>query len=145
MHRQAVYAVNQTRSRYLTALVEGNRALTSLMRGAYDEARDGFAAELRIAHARALYTFHFEAFLGLAAVAATRGEDERAATLEAAAWTHMDRPATAAEEPVYTRVTEQFLAPARERLGPETTAIAAERGRTTALDALVSLALGEHA
>ena len=28
LHRQAVYAVNQTRSRYLTALVEGNRALT---------------------------------------------------------------------------------------------------------------------
>ena len=27
LHRQAVYAVNQTRSRYLTALVEGNRAL----------------------------------------------------------------------------------------------------------------------
>ena len=70
LHRQAVYAVNQTRSRYLTALVEGNRALTSLMRGAYDEAREGFAAELRIAHARTLITFYFEAFLGLGALAA---------------------------------------------------------------------------
>ena len=145
LHAQAVYAVNQTRSRYLTALVEGNRALTSLMRGAYDEAREGFVAQLRIAHARTLTTFYFEAFLGLGAVAASTGEDERAVMLEAAAWTHIDRPPTAAEEPVYTRVTEQFLVPARERLGSEATAVAAERGRTTALDDLVSLALGERA
>jgi predicted ATPase len=145
LHRQAVYAVNQTRSRYLTALVEGNRALTSLMRGAYDEAREGFAAELRIAHARALYTFHFEAFLGLAALDAVAGDDKRAATLEAAAWEHIDRPVTAAEEPVYTRVIERFIAPARDRLGPEATARAAERAHSLSLDELVSMALGEPA
>jgi predicted ATPase/DNA-binding SARP family transcriptional activator len=140
LHRQALYAVSQTRSRYLAALVEGNRALTSLMRGAYDEARAGFERELRIAHARSLYTFHFEAFLGLAALAALEGDDERAATLEAAAWTYIDRPVAAAEEPVYTRVSE-LIAPARERAGDA----AVERGRTQPLDALVSFALREDA
>ncbi len=141
LHRQAVYAVNQTRSRVSDRTGGGQPRADALLRGAYDEAREGFVAQLRIAHARTLTTFYFEAFLGLGAVAASTGEDERAATLEAAAWTHIDRPPTAAEEPVYTRVTEQFLAPARERLGSEATAVAAERGRTTALDDLVSLAL----
>jgi len=142
LHRQALYAVNQTRSRYLTALVEGNRALTSLMRGAYDEAREGFVAELRIAHARTLYTFYFEAFLGLGALAARDGDDERAVTLEAAAWTHLDRPNTPAEEPVYTRITQRFLEPARERLGPEATARATAHGHELPLADAVALALG---
>jgi len=47
---------------------------------------------------------------------------------------------TVAEEPVYSRLTEQFLAPARERLGPEATRRAAERGRALGLAELVSLA-----
>ncbi|WP_169542329.1 AfsR/SARP family transcriptional regulator [Solirubrobacter soli] len=141
LHRQAVYAVNQTRSRYLTALVEGNRALTSLLRGAHEEARAGFVAELQIAHARTLPTFYFEAFLGLAALAAIDGQDERAAILEAAAWVYNDRPVTPAEEPVYTRIRDRFLAPARERLGAEATARAAARGNALPLADAVELAL----
>ena len=84
------------------------------------------------------YTFYFEAFLGLAAARRPRRRRRarghaRGRGLDA----HATGPSTAAEEPVYTRVTEQFLAPARERLGPEATAIAppsaAARWRSTTL------------
>ena len=59
--------------------------------------------------------FYFESFLGLAAVAAHRGDAELAAALDAAAWEYNTRPVAALEQPVYDRIGERYLATSAAR------------------------------
>ena len=76
---------------------------------------------------------------GLAAVAAARGEPERAAKLIGAAAGYADNPITAAEAPVYDRLNERFLEPARAALGEAAWDRARREGRGLRLDeAIVS-------
>ena len=57
--------------------------------------------------------FVSEGLLGLAAVAASRGDDDRAARLGGAAVTHRDGP----DDEVDARLSAAFLDPARARTG----------------------------
>ena len=123
----------------MVALVQGNRGVTALLRGALDEARETFADELRIALADTLRTFYFEGLLGFAALAAHDGRLELAAALDAAAWEHIDRPIAAAEKPIYDRIDALYLAPARERLGADAWERAAAAGRGLAIADAVAL------
>ena len=64
------------------------------------------------------------------------------AVLEAAAWALNDRPPYSSETPVYDRVTERFIAPARARLGTHASERAAVTGRALSLDDALALAFG---
>jgi hypothetical protein len=87
--------------------------------------------------------FYFEGLLGMSALAAADGDDRRAAVLEAAASKQLDRPVFESERPVYDRISERFIAPARERLGAEAWAAAAAAGRAMRIHDALALALGE--
>ena len=115
---EAMSAAGASQTPHTLALVHGNRGLARLLAGRAEAARDDFAAQLRAARAESLSLFYFESFLGLAAVAAHRGDDELAATLDAAAWAYNERPVVALEQPVYDRVGERYLTRARA-LGPQ--------------------------
>jgi hypothetical protein len=127
---------------FLLALVYGNLGLAELLGVQLEPALAAFRAELVTARAHGFVPFYFEGLLGIAALAAAAGDDVRAAALEAAAWVHADRPPEPAEIPVYDRVTERFLAPARERLG-EAWEAAAAAGRAMTADEAVAFALEE--
>jgi hypothetical protein len=121
--------------------VHGNAALAALLGGRHDAARTAFRDQLVTAHAHALATFYMEPLLGFAALAAADGNDQLAAVLNAASWALNDRPVYPAEAPVYERVEQRFIAPARRRLGSEAWEEASSAGRSLTADAAIALAL----
>jgi predicted ATPase/DNA-binding SARP family transcriptional activator len=123
------------------ALVYGNAGLAALLAGRQEPALAAFRNELATAHAHAFATFYFEGLLGIAAVAAARGEDHRAVVLETAAWKLSDGQLKEAEVPVYERVMQRFIAPARERLGAEAREAASAAASAMTADAAIALAL----
>jgi hypothetical protein len=64
-----------------------------------------------------------------------------AAVLEAAAWALNDRPVFPSEAPVYERVEQRFIAPARERLGSDVWETAGAGARSLSADSAIALAL----
>ncbi|HEX5620020.1 MAG TPA: hypothetical protein VFX51_16475, partial [Solirubrobacteraceae bacterium] len=130
---------------YSLAFVHGNLALAALLGGRPQAARTAFRDELLTARAHGFATFYFEGLLGLAALAAADGDDQRAIVLDAAAWAHNERDVYPSEAPVYDRLEQRFIGPARERLGAEEAAAAVAAGRQlNAADAL-AYALAEPA
>ena len=127
-----------TASPFALSSVHGNLGLAALLGGpARHGARIGFSDELLIARGHGFGIFYFEGLLGMAAVAATDGDDRRAIVLDAAAWALNERPVYPSEAPVYERLEERFIGGARDRLGPEAAAAAAAAGRRlNAADAL---------
>jgi hypothetical protein len=128
---------------YALAAVHGNLALAALLGGRPDAAAKAFRDELLTAEAHHYGNYYFEGLLGMAALAAAHGHDPRAATLEAAATSLLDRPIYEAERPIYDEITERFIVPARERLGPEAWAAAAAAGRALSVNEALALALAE--
>jgi hypothetical protein len=112
-----------------------------LLGGRHDAARIAFRNELMVAHAHAFVGVYMEGLLGLAALAAADGNDQLAAVLNAAAWELNDRPVFPAEAPVYERVQQRFLVPARERFGQDAWEAASAAGRAMTADAAIALAL----
>ena len=139
--RDALDAALEVDHPMLLALVQGNMGLAALLGGRHDAARAAFRNELTIAHAHDLVTFYMEGLLGLAALAAADGDDHRAAILEAAAWALNDRPVFPAEAPVYERLEQRFIAPARERLGSDAWEEASAAARRLSADSAIALAL----
>jgi predicted ATPase/DNA-binding SARP family transcriptional activator len=139
--RDALDAALEVGDPTMLAFVHGNRALAALLGGRPDAARAAFRNELVIAHAHAFETFYMEGLLGFAALAAADGNDHFAAVLNAAAWELIDRPVFPSEAPVYERVEQRFIAPARERLGCEAWEAASAAGRRMTADAAIALAL----
>jgi predicted ATPase/DNA-binding SARP family transcriptional activator len=142
---EALDAALIARDPYALAAVHGNLALAALLGGRPDAAAEAFREELLTARACQFGNFYFEGLLGMAALAAARGDDPGAATLEAAATSLLDRPVYEAERPVYDQITERFIVPARERLGPEAWATAAAAGRALSSHDALALALAEPA
>jgi predicted ATPase/DNA-binding SARP family transcriptional activator len=128
---------------YSLAFVHGNLGLAALLGGRPQAARAAFRDELLGARAHGMATFYFEGLLGLAALAAAEGDNERAVVLDAAAWALNERPVYPSEAPVYDRITERFIMPARERLGHGASATAAATGRALNAHDALALALGE--
>jgi hypothetical protein len=141
LQRDALAAAVEAGDPNMIAMVQGNIGLATLLGGKQDAARVAFRAELTTAHAEALGWFYMEGLLGLAALAAADGEDHLAAVLDSAAWALADRPVYPSEAPVYERVTERFIAPARRRYGEDAWAAAQAEGRAMTPDAVVALAV----
>jgi predicted ATPase/DNA-binding SARP family transcriptional activator len=141
LQREALAAAVEVDDPFLLALVHGNTGLAALLGGRHDAARAAFRNELETAHAYAFAAFYMEGLLGLAALAAADGDDHRAAVLEAAAWALEERPAFPSEAPVYERVEQRFIAPARERLGSDAWETASAAARSLSADSAIALAL----
>jgi predicted ATPase len=141
LQRQALDAAFEVDDAFLHTLVQGNTGLAALLGGRHDAARAAFRIELTTAHAHGLASFYMEGLLGLAALAAADGDDHRAAVLDAAAWALNDRPVLPSEAPVYERVEQRFIAPARERLGSDAWEAASAGGRSLSADSAIALAL----
>ena len=69
-------------------LVHGNFGLAALLTGDTDAARDAFREELALCRELVVRPFATEGLLGLAGVAAVRGDIDRAARLVGAAAAH---------------------------------------------------------
>ncbi len=113
---------------YQLVLTYGNQGLAALLGGRHEDARVAFQAQLTRAHAHSLVTFYYEALLGLAALAARDGDTARAAALEAAAREHDDGAVSPYEQPLYDRLEQRFIAPARARAGDHAWARASRVG-----------------
>jgi predicted ATPase/DNA-binding SARP family transcriptional activator len=139
---EALALAGATHRTHAVALIHGNRGLLALLRDQPEQARQAFAAQLQVAQGQALARSYYSAALfGLAAVAASDGQLERAATLDAAAQQQSVRPHGANEAPVYQRVAARYIAPARERLGVTAWERAAVQGRELTPAQAVELAL----
>jgi hypothetical protein len=103
---------------WTVAYVQGNVAAAALLGDRHDAARAGFEDELMTAVAHGLPAFsRFDPLYGMAALAGAAGDDRRAAVLAGAASAIDALPVSPAARPVYNRLEQRFLAPARERLG----------------------------
>ncbi|HSD79366.1 MAG TPA: tetratricopeptide repeat protein, partial [Solirubrobacteraceae bacterium] len=96
----------------------GNLGLATLFIDEFDEARRQFSAALAICREAGCEDIVDETLLGLAAVEASCGRFPRAARLTGAAKRH-EVPRGVAEDAVWSRLTEEILAPAREHDGHE--------------------------
>ena len=83
--------------------------------------------------------FASEGLLGLAAVAAVRGDVDRAARLVGAAAAHR----TAPEDPVDARLDATFFEPARTRYGADAWDAAARDGSALSFEDAIAYALEE--
>jgi hypothetical protein len=134
---EALQVALATAEPFSLATVHGNLGLAALLGGRPQAARQAFRDELLVARAHGFAVFYFEGLLGLAAIAAADGDDQRAIALDGAAWALIEREVYASEAPVYERLEQRFIGAARERLGPEAAAAAAAAGRQmNAADAL---------
>ena len=117
--------------------------MLALLRNQPENARYAFEAQIRVADGNALAPYyHREALLGFAALAATDGLSELAATLEAASNAHTLRAPSVNEAPVYDRIITRYLEPARESLDTPARKRAEARGRALTVAAAVQLAAG---
>jgi predicted ATPase/DNA-binding winged helix-turn-helix (wHTH) protein len=140
--REAVEAAAAVGDTWTIAYVQGNVATAALLGDRYDAARTGFQDELMTAVAHALPGFsRFDPLYGLAALAGLAGDDRRAAVLAGAASAADAFAVSPAARPVYNRLEQRFLAPARDRLGDEAWEAALDEGRRMQTDALVEYAL----
>ena len=116
-------------------LFHGNFGLTALLTGDTEAAHHAFREELALCRELVVPATTSEGLLGLAAVAAVRSDDDRAARLSGAAAAHRYRQT---ENPVDRKLDATFLQPARARRGPgEWDAAARDGGTLTFEDAIV--------
>ena len=110
-------AITESRGNVLDlAMTVGNEGFAALFDGDAEAAQQAFLLELAYAHELRVPALVGEALCGLAGVAAARRADDRAATLHGAAAAAV---ASAALDATGDVDIEQWLGPARERLGAE--------------------------
>ena len=124
---------------WTVGFVHGNTGLAAFHGGRPEAAASAFQQELTAAHAHGFQYLYFEGLLGMAALAAADRDDERAATLEGAAWALSDRPIAPSEIPIYERL-EANLTEARTRLGEQEWQSARTRGGSMTPAAALSVA-----
>lgn len=108
-------------------------------RGEFAAARKHYRTSLELAHAQGDERMVGRCLAGLGALAASAGDDVRAATLTAGAWQRFDRfpPYLApCDETDYRQVRDAVIA----RLAPETAAAVWQAGRTLAIDRMIEVA-----
>ena len=122
-------------------ILRGNFGLAALLTGDTDAARDAFREELRLCRELVVLPVRRpKASLGLAAVAAVRGDVDRAARLVGAAAAHRyGQP----QDPVEARLDAAFFEPARTRYGADAWDAAARDGRTLSFEDAIAYALEE--
>jgi hypothetical protein len=126
---------------YVSMMLAGNGGLAALFTGDVATAGDAFREELTLCRRLVVPPFAREALMGLAAVAAAEGEDDRAARLRGAAEAfRYDDPVDEVQE----RLATVFFAPARERHGPEAWDAAAREGNALSFADAVAYGLEEE-
>jgi predicted ATPase/DNA-binding SARP family transcriptional activator len=138
---EALEVAHAVENPYQVVLTYGNQGLAALLGGRHEDARVAFREQLSRAHAHSLATFYFEALLGLAALAAAAGDTDRAAALEAAAREHDDGAVSPYEQPLYDRLEERFIAPARTHASEHAWARAGRAGLGLDIEQALELAL----
>jgi predicted ATPase/class 3 adenylate cyclase len=124
----------------LWTLLRGNVALTALLTGDTDAAREAFRDELRLSRELVILPFASEGLGGLAAVAAVHDDVHRAARLSGAAGAHRYGQA---EDAVDARLEATFLAPARARCGADAWHDTAREGAALSFEDAIAYALEE--
>jgi predicted ATPase/class 3 adenylate cyclase len=119
-------------------LFHGNFALTALLTGEIEAAHHAFREELALCLELVVPAITSEGLLGLAAVAAVRGDDDRAARLSGAAARHRYGQT---EYPVDRKLDARFLQAARARRGPDQWDAAARDGGTLTFEDAIVYAL----
>ena len=136
----AARAISPTRALgnpYAQMMNCGNLGLAALLTGAPGTAAQAFHEELRLCRAMVVLPVAYEGLRGLAAVAASSGDDPRAATLVGASDAHRyDWPG----DPLEARLDAEFFQPARARYGTDAWNERARRGG--ALNFLEAIAYG---
>jgi hypothetical protein len=119
-------------------LLQGNIALTKLVTGDIDAAREAFAEELRLCRRSNARPVASEGLLGLAAVAALRNDRDRAARLLGAAHEHAYG---SDQHKIEARLNAAFLEPARRRHGAAAWDAAARDGAALSIENAIAYAL----
>ena len=144
LEREALDDARTIGDPWTVAFVHGNTGLAAFAGGRRDTAETAFRNELTAAHAHGFQTLYFEGLLGLGALAAADGDDERAATLDGAAWALNDRPVAPSETPIYAPLHAE-LSRARHRLGERAWNAAKAQGSTMTADVAITFALDADA
>jgi predicted ATPase/class 3 adenylate cyclase len=120
--------------------VHGNFGLAALLTGDTDAARHGFREELTLCRELVVRPYAAEGLRGLAAVAAVRGDVQRAARLVGAAAAHRyGQP----EDPVDARLDAAFFEPARTLGGTDAWDATAREGGALSFEDAIAYALEE--
>ena len=120
-------------------MLEGNLGLVALFFGDTASARDAFREELRLSRELVVRPFAHEGLMGLAAVATTDADDDRAARLRGASESLRNEPVDA----VHERLATQFFEPARERHGADAWDAAEREGRALSFADAIAYGLEE--
>jgi predicted ATPase/DNA-binding SARP family transcriptional activator len=134
---EALVLAKRTGEQLRVMVVLGNLGHASLFMADLDSASARFREELRLSREHGVSWIAADGLGGLAAVAACQGDAERAARLLGAA----ESLAQVLTDPVGVKLEQDFLAPARERLGEERWRAAYADGARLGFDEAVSLAL----
>jgi hypothetical protein len=129
-----------TEDRFTRLLSSGNAGLAALLTGETDTASHAFREELTLCRELVVRPVAREGFRGLAAIAVTEGNDDRAARLVGAADAHRFGKAT---DPVEARLDDTFFDPARARCGARAWDAAARDGSTLSFVDAIAYALDE--
>ena len=138
---QALDAASQLANRRSVFFISGNRGLARLFLDELDEAEHAFRVSIAAACDVAAEDLVDEALLGMAAVAARRGDTDRAACLTGAARAHGGPGRNRAEETVVSRMKEEILHPARHRSGRDKWDRAEQKGASLTVQQAIELAL----
>jgi predicted ATPase/DNA-binding SARP family transcriptional activator len=118
--------------------ISGNTGLAALLTGDTDTAQDAFRAELRLCHELVVPAFAAEGLLGLAAIAADRGNVQRAARLSGAAITHGH---DLTDPDIRARLAASFFDPARTRERADAWDANVREGAALSFDEAIAYAL----
>jgi len=137
---RALTASRQFGRYYGWMMLEGNLGLVALFSGDTAAARDAFREELRLSRELVVQPFAHEGLMGLAAVAAVGGDDDRAARLRGASEGLRSDPVDDAQKRLATR----FFVPARERHGADAWDAAEREGRALSFADALAYGLEEE-
>jgi predicted ATPase/DNA-binding SARP family transcriptional activator len=134
---EALVFAERSGERLRVIMAHGNLGLTSLFTGDLERAAARFSEQLRLCSDRSLSWLASEGVAGLAAIAACRGEVERAARLLGAA----QAMANVLGDATGVKLEQQFFSPARERIGETRWRNAYADGARLGFDEALGLAL----
>jgi predicted ATPase/DNA-binding SARP family transcriptional activator len=137
---RATRATRELDSPYLWMLLRGNVGLTALFTGDPATAREAFQDELKLCRALVHLPFMWEGVGGLAAVAAARGDLDRAARLFGAAAAHRYGEQ---DDAIDARLHATYFQPARSRHGPDAWDAASRDGAAMSFADAIAYALDE--
>jgi predicted ATPase/DNA-binding SARP family transcriptional activator len=121
--------------------LHGNRGLVKLFLNELDDAARAFCEALAVSREAAREDAIDELLAGLAAVAARQGEFSRAARLFGAATARFAPSRAPVEDAIWSRISDEIIAPARNTYGPEAWDSAARQGALLTTRNVIDFAL----